>query len=208
MHVCLPPAEPLHKGEQACRLREAHSPRHIRSCIAPKPPPPNKHRAAAASSFLPYWSAPSPFTALRSFEAYDGGFTAPLPCPPPGGRGCFRRRCCRPRAASGLPLTPRSRRAQPGRLPHAVGAVFTNRSSSWKVHATASGWLTHARPPAPQTARLPGPNVTYCVRVQAQPFGEPASGITEQVGWQPGASTPPPALCTGQSALRVGATFR
>ncbi|GBF87569.1 hypothetical protein Rsub_00280 [Raphidocelis subcapitata] len=45
--------------------------------------------AAAASSFLPYWSAPSPFTTVRAFEAYDGGFTAPLPCPPPEGNSTY-----------------------------------------------------------------------------------------------------------------------
>ncbi|KAI8473192.1 MAG: hypothetical protein J3K34DRAFT_519202 [Monoraphidium minutum] len=65
--------------------------------------------AAAASSFLPFWSSPAPFTAVRGFDAYDGGFTSPLPCPP---------------------------------------AAVTN--------------------------------VTYCIRIQAQPYGTPPSGITEQ----------------------------
>ncbi len=38
--------------------------------------------AVAASSFLPFWSSPEPYTSLRGAPAYDGGFTQPLPCPP------------------------------------------------------------------------------------------------------------------------------
>jgi hypothetical protein len=40
--------------------------------------------AVAASSYLPFWSSPELYTEVRQFEAYDGGFTDPLPCPPPG----------------------------------------------------------------------------------------------------------------------------
>jgi hypothetical protein len=64
----------------------------------PPLPPLHLHKAA------PHRPRRAPSAPQRSFDAYDGGFTDPLPCPPKG--------------------------------------------------------------------------VTYCVRVQAQPFGAPASGVT------------------------------